>query len=279
MINYKKMKYCSMILFFLLLLTVDTVHSQKLPSIQSSSIHAPNAIKMDGKASEWNNKFQAYNKKTNIFYTISNDDQMLYLTMQATNPGVITKMVVGGVTFTIDISNQKKDQNNFAVTFPDYDEHATPLYLDLHNFPDITNNLAKNRMQADSLRIILNKKLTDNLKTIAILGSSLISDSVISIYNAEGIKAVSLFDDSLRYTYELAIPLKYLGSNLEKSKVFNYSIRLNGSANNAKIELLPGGRGLVYTAKNGVSYRLPSTPESMDMVYPTDFSGAYTLAN
>ncbi len=268
--------YFQVSVFSLLLLSV-TVNAQKLPNIQTTSIHSPSNLKIDGNASEWDNKFQAYNKKANTYYTVSNDDKSLYLSIQTTNPGTITKMISGEITFTITSADKTKEPNNFVITFPDYDQHATPLYLNSKDFS--IDDIKKNKKQADSVRILVNKKLTSSFKTIAVTGSELIADSIISIYNIEGIKAISLLDDNLRYNYELAVPLKFLEPFMEKNNSFSYNIRLNGSANNAKIEIIPGGRGLYFTGKNGVQYSFPSDPESMDIAYPTDFSGKYILAN
>jgi len=53
-------------------------NAQKLPEVQTVNLRAPAGIKIDGKPTEWDSKFQAYNKSTNAFYTIANDDDNLY---------------------------------------------------------------------------------------------------------------------------------------------------------------------------------------------------------
>ena len=66
------------ILLTLLVSTISlVVHAQKLPNKQEISFQAPTNIKIDGKASEWNNQFLAYNNATDIYYTIANDDKNL----------------------------------------------------------------------------------------------------------------------------------------------------------------------------------------------------------
>ncbi|HCN82336.1 MAG TPA: hypothetical protein DIT07_01770, partial [Sphingobacteriaceae bacterium] len=85
----KKALSTSLLLFLIgilyLIIIPVTTSAQKLPNIQEASLRAPAGIKVDGKATEWNNQFQAYNKATEIFYTISNDDDKLYLAVQATD--------------------------------------------------------------------------------------------------------------------------------------------------------------------------------------------------
>jgi len=54
------------------------VYAQKLPNVQLGSVQAPADIKIDGKTTEWHDQFQAYNRATDIYYTLSNNDNHLY---------------------------------------------------------------------------------------------------------------------------------------------------------------------------------------------------------
>ena len=102
----------------ILLLMYFDVSAQKLPNIQQTSIRAPASIKIDGKATEWRDEFQAYNKATEIYYTISNDSEKLYLTVQAIDLDIINKIVCGGITLTINGTGKMKDQGGKVITFP-----------------------------------------------------------------------------------------------------------------------------------------------------------------
>ena len=51
------------ILFAGLTIIALPAHAQKLPKVQKTSIRAPENIKIDGKANEWDNKYQAFNRK------------------------------------------------------------------------------------------------------------------------------------------------------------------------------------------------------------------------
>src|ERR1700743_3198430 len=92
--------------------------AQKLPNIQQSKLRAPSTVKIDGKATEWNNQFQAYNRATDVFYTLSNDDENLYLTIKAIDQDVINKIVGGGISFIIARAGKKNDKNNIAIISP-----------------------------------------------------------------------------------------------------------------------------------------------------------------
>ena len=52
------------ILSILFAVITFTATAQKLPNVQATSLRAPANIKIDGKATEWNDKFQAYNHST-----------------------------------------------------------------------------------------------------------------------------------------------------------------------------------------------------------------------
>ena len=100
-----------------LLVTCFTAQAQKLPGVQQAGLRAPAQIKIDGKTTEWNNQLQAYNKATGIYYTLSNDDGNLYLTIQAKDRLVIRKILSGGIVFTANRSVKKVDEH-VSVTFP-----------------------------------------------------------------------------------------------------------------------------------------------------------------
>ncbi|MFD2147970.1 hypothetical protein [Mucilaginibacter antarcticus] len=87
--------------------SVLTSAAQRLPDLQKESLRAPADIKIDGKPAEWDNKFRAFNKSTEVFYTIANDDNRLYLTIQADRRNIINKIINGGVALTIKKGGKK----------------------------------------------------------------------------------------------------------------------------------------------------------------------------
>jgi len=264
-------------------------NAQKLPTIQKTSMREPANIKINGKATEWNNKFQAFNKVTDIFYTLANDDTQLYLTIQATDPTIITKIVQGGVTFTINSEGKKNDKDGVAITFPAYDKNNKPFHVMMSNRPGATKDTLQNRMLTDSFMNVLNAQLADHLKIIEVDGVKAVADNIISIYNEEGIMAVSRFDNKIFYTCEIVIPLKYLGFipivTGDKQSKFSYNIKLNGIVPKGASVMdgasfgRPDLKILTYTDTDGKSIQMDGTmPENLILAYPTDFWGEYTLA-
>ena len=200
------------------LMVTVSVNAQKLPDIQETSMRAPAAIKIDGKKVEWDNLIQAFNKATGIFYTISNDNSDVYLVVKvnAKDLDISNKIINAGLTFTINGSGKAKNESGMSITFPFlYKEDHRP------NLPLIDYNKEIS---------VWNKQFTDKAKDIRVAGIAGIKDT-ISIYNPEGIKVVALFGEDAVFTYELAIPLKYLELSVNDPHPFVYSIKLNGTAN------------------------------------------------
>ena len=248
----------------------NTLPAQKLPNIQTVSVRAPAGLKIDGKAAEWGNQFKANNKTTDIFYTMANDTEKLYLLIQAKHESIIKKMVMGGVTLSIS-SNKRDIKNAVKITFPIYDINNPASYFRFNKPKNIKS------LNVDSLMIVHNKSLSTKYKLIGVSGIETITDSLLSVYNSEGLNAAALFDSQLNYTYEMAIPLKYL--KLNNSQKLTYNIKLNAATvDGRKLEFLPGRNIVAYTAANGVNYVLGDDPQNMTLVAPTDFWGEYTLA-
>lgn len=194
------------------------VNAQKLPGVQQTSLRIPNNLKIDGKAAEWNNKFAAYNKATDIFYTLSNDNDKLYLTLQATDRGIINKIINGGVSLTINKSVKKAGEGAATITYPVFDRKDKP-YISWADKESSIN-------EADSLMLINNSRMNQRSKFIKVTGIKGM-DTLISVYNMDGIKAAALFDDKDVYTLELSVGLKLTGLAINDHTKFNYNIKLN----------------------------------------------------
>jgi hypothetical protein len=242
--------------------------AQKLPKVQETSLRLPASVKIDGKAAEWKNNFQAYNNSTEVFYTIANDDEKLYLLIQATEPLVARKIMAGGIAFTMYPANNKNDKK--AITFPLFDRKNLPN-IDLKQVPVVTKTSIADSVDVYIFVDKINQELSAKSKEIGLVGIKGL-DSTISVYNEQQIKAVAQFNDNVAYTYELAIPLKYLNLSINNPTPFGYNIRLNGSdhVEGAFIENIEGG------------IRITGAAVAMkDMRFfwsPTDFTGSYTLA-
>jgi len=247
-------------LFFVLFsLASFYASAQSLPNIQKTSIRSPVNIKIDGKATEWDGRFQAYNKATDIYYTLSNDDENIYFTIQAKYHDISDKILRGGISLIINHTLNKKDGEHIIVAYPVYSASGQS---------DVTNMLARKENAkrdvngADVAVDDLNKVLDANSKTIRLSGIKDITDKEISVYNEEGIKAAAQFDKQLWYTYELAIPIKYLALPNNGADAFGYNIKINEPED-------------VHPSRADGP---PPPPMIMTSIAVTDFWGEYTLA-
>jgi hypothetical protein len=259
-------------------------YAQKLPGIQQRSLRAPSNIKIDGKPTEWNNKFQAYNHATDVFYTMANDDDNLYLIIQATEHTNINKILGGGIVLTINPSNQKNIKNAISITYPLPDIHNR-VWVNLKYQP-------ASQTEADSIMNIKNTDYANVSKLIKVTGIKSL-DSLISVYNHDGIKVAGAFNNKLFFTYELSISLKQLGLDINASEKFSYNIKLPGvdmaAVYNAAGQATTLAAG-VYVVPIGplpgfsdeyIKNNQPSFPYKVrieSFTSPTDFWSEYTLA-
>lgn len=273
--EYKKTSFIS-VLLILVILAGHTIYAQSLPNKQKVSFYAPIGLKIDGKISEWN-KFQAYNHATGIFYTLANDNDKLYLIVQAIDPLIIRKIINGGITFKINVG---KKSDNIAVTYPVFSKANRPA-INLKEKPLLSKNSGPKNMQLDSFVSIINKRFIDKAKEIKIHGIKSISDSLISVYNQDDIKVAALFDNTAAYTYELSIPLKYVGISATKSKKINYNITLSGSDQVDGMTITPAKNNVevVSISVGAGAPPIPTQSESAILLSATDFDGEYTLAS
>ncbi|MFD0748521.1 hypothetical protein ACFQZS_00100 [Mucilaginibacter calamicampi] len=263
-------------LMFLLAICLHA-HAQKLPNVQQVSLRAPANIKVDGKPTEWGDIPQAYNNGTEVYYTIANNHDFLYLTVKATDAQIIKKIIVGGLAFTINKSGNKKDKNGAVITFPFYEKGKNYPFVTLETATEIKRDAANYASRWDSLINTSNNKIKAGFKFIGTSGLKDIAEDMISVYNTEGISAAAMLDDKLVYNFELAVPLKLLGGGTTL-KTLAYNIKLNGHAFGGS-DLKDSGRFVIWVGRDGQNYRMEdSSPRSWSLASSTDFWGEYTLA-
>jgi hypothetical protein len=254
--------------------------AQKLPNIQANSLNAPSNIKVDGKPTEWNDQFQAYNKTVGIFYTLTNDKDKLYLVVKATNLDIVNKIICGGVTLTINAPNKVKGDEGVGITFPAIE--VDRRVVGPRGYPPI--NLEKPEgSEVVFFMDSVNQQIASKAKDIRVTGIKAIPDHLISIYNTQGIKAAVLVDEKIAMTYELAVPLKYLGLSSE-TKSFAYTIQLTGmDANINSIDSqMQAFQTLRWPIKKTIKITMVGNlpqfePYVQNLLSPTNLSGEYAL--
>jgi hypothetical protein len=265
-----------------ILLTVCCLaaHAQKLPNVQAETgLRAPADMKTDGKATEWGNQFKAYNHATDVFYTISNDDERLYLTLQATDPTIINKILRGSVAFSINTSGKKNDKGAPCISYPIFAASGRPSVG--INKKSMEQGIAKVDVVSDSVVAVYNRSLKEKSKFIEVTGIAGL-DTLISVYNSDGIKAAQLFDNRMAYTIELAIDLKLLDLSANNTPKIAYHIALNGVnlVNlNKSADGNPARTVVAVTSSPVLDSKISlNMAMSAQSFAPTDFWGEYILA-
>lgn len=241
--------------------------AQKLPVKQQSALRTPSSVSIDGNATEWQNEFQAYNKSTQLFYTLSNDDKNLYLILRSIDPLIVKKMLYG-ITFSLSSDAKRVSAISSSFTFPVIDWKVRSTIV---SALDKQVKSRSREMTSDSLINALNKQLNraSRVRTRNLLN---IPDTVSLIKDSEIVKAAGKFDNELTFTYELTVPLKDL---ILKRNKFLYNIKLNGS--NTKAKISSDGMATVNDGGGGPAVVLTVSSNDLIVQFPTDFTAQYTL--
>lgn len=240
-----------------------SAQAQKLPKVQQTILNAPANIKIDGKATEWEGKFQAYNPGSRVFYTLSNDSENLYLIACMEEKNGNFKAIGAGITLTIQpkTATAQKDKNALIITFPSKEKVENRDKI--HDNVYWAYSLKDNKRKRDSVRLIANKLMVSAFKQIQVSGLMDVDEPSIPVYNAQGIRVAAQVNEEAQYVYELAIPLKYLRNFIDSTGKLNYSLKVNAPAES-------GGLRVINTAA--------LSPDALYQLYSTDFSGEYTFA-
>ncbi len=207
--------------------------AQKLPDVQESAFWLSYPLKVDGKLDSGGIDLKAYNKNTKLFYSICNDDKNLYLVLKSTDAANNTKIMMGGISVTVNPSDKKKDKNGYTVTFPVISRAARGQRGQRGGgsggFGRGMGQAGESGQRPDSAAIAeMRRQQIAQLKEISVSGFKDITDSLISIYNEYGIKVAVNYDNEGSFIYELAIPFRQLGMDPDKQKEFMYNVKVNG---------------------------------------------------
>lgn len=281
---------------FIFCLSFFTINSfaQKLPDQQATGLSAPANIRVDGKYTEWNDSYAAENKRTELFYSLANDEKNLYLIIKSSNSATANKIMLGGITFVVNNEGKKRDKEAIAITYP-LVVRANRGFGGRGQGQNrqggggqggFQNRAQLSQEQRDSAALVMRKASLATVKEIKISGIKSIPDSLISIYNEYGIKAVASFDAKGAFVYELAIPLSLLELSTASGKEFAYHIKVNGMSNvnfggggNGGGGNFGGGNfgGNGGRGNGGGGFGGGGGGNSQDLFSPTDFWGKYIL--
>ncbi|GAB3934939.1 hypothetical protein [Mucilaginibacter myungsuensis] len=247
----------------LLCLAGADVFAQKLPNVQKTSVYAPAGIKIDGKTTEWNNTFQANNSATAISYTMANDEENLYLAIQATDGSIINKVLNGGIRIKVIGANKAGQPVKLSAMLVKPIGHI-----------NVSQKLKDKGADTDSLINALSTQVNNGIKDLYLTGVKDIADTTLSVFNEYGVKQAIKFDINRAMNVEIAIPLKYI-SHLIIADNFKYNLMLPGINMGGIVKMNVNG---VQTDVSTLIGMPGLSPNFQSMFTPTDFSGNYNLA-
>jgi hypothetical protein len=269
----------SLLLTICLLLSLTVTHAQqKLPNKQVTGVWAsPGKIKMDGKATEWDN-FQAYNTATDLYYTLANSNDFVYLVVQIQDPAVVERANSYGFTFEIYKTDKPGNKELISITMPppEYAKYFSRMMMGFGATSDaaVATSMMKN----------YNSSLQKYHKFLVVKGIP--GFDTISVYNDEpGIRLADAADIKLNYTFEIQLPVKFIKLLPGDNSKFLYRLAINGMRDSGP------SRGISTISANGTITSISAkdvTPEQQAAVEeitariakrnaPTDFKGEYVL--
>jgi hypothetical protein len=307
--NILKFRRIALSTICLIATSLTVTQAQKLSDVQDLSVWA-SGVKVDGKHNEWENNFKATNKSTNLTYTIANDAKNLYLAIQSKDVTNNNKIMLGGITLTVNPSGKKSDKESFKVIYPVINRQRGPggganrsvtvsspsggggATTVVRGMPGGAGGFGRFQdmtpAQRDSLQRAIARTQLASAKEIKVFGFKDIPDSLISIYNEYSIKTMASISDEGVFMYEASIPLELLEMSADNPKEFSYNIKLNGLQINFggfSGGGRPGGGGEVTTVVRvegsggmggGMGGRMGNF-NFQDLITPTDFWGKYIL--
>ena len=175
-------------------------------------------VTVDGDLKDWNLPLQYYDEESRLNYSLSNDEQNLYICVRAVDQQSQLKMIHAGFNVWIDTTGKRNQ--TVGIRFP-LDEkllpHHTPEHREKGKMPDMNNLMSKMVLEQSQMQL---------------LGFKNANNGVSPLHNESGISAAIKWDSSGVLAYEAVIPFKTFFkdkisfSNL--SKTWTISFVLNG---------------------------------------------------
>lgn len=226
-------------------------------------------IKPDGDLSDWTDSLQNYQAAAKLHYDAGNDEENLYIAVKTSDLQTIRKILSFGFSFSVN--TEAKKRSGPVVTFPVVDRIALRSEME-------ENARSKKRLDINTL----NQQILSKTFGINVQGFKALLDGNIALNNEYGIKAGAALSDSGVFTYELVIPLKRLGLDVENKNELAYNFRVNGVQRTVIEQGLPsmGRYGMYGYGYGGYGYGYGrSEPYKRTISETVEFWVKYTLSH
>src|SRR5690554_4094167 len=193
------------VLFVFLLSTTFALSAQDKVT---KSLRMENAPGIDADLKEWGDSLQYHFEGQGMRYSLANDDEFLYVSIQVRDQTQQLKAIYSG--FSISVNDEGKQKEGPTIIFPIPDPAA-------RRSMDAKEEI---RQTKDLRQAGLNM-----VRAIYVAGFDKIVDGPISVENSYGIQTAVQLDSAGYLNYEAAISLKQL--NIDKNKNFALNLRIN----------------------------------------------------
>lgn len=161
-------------------------------TIELTSTHLENQIKINGDASDWGTNLK-YLADEKVAVGITYDNDYLYLCLTTADMSKVMPMFVGG--FTVWVENENNNENKIGIKYP------------LHNIVSESRIMLNPEEFRERGRDMMISKMINKQDEIRILNKDNFPLTVISTSDSSGLKAHLGFNNG-QFVYELRVPLK-----------------------------------------------------------------------
>ena len=117
-----KFTLLSFVIALFIFSSLPSLAQVRLPRIQVSTVKVDSKVVIDGNINDWPKGFQAYNTRTNIYYSFAHDNNNIYLLVRAESYEAIKKILLGGVSLSLQGESVNDPDNEVRIRYPAYDK-------------------------------------------------------------------------------------------------------------------------------------------------------------
>lgn len=201
------------------------------PKVYQSLDWQTKQVVADGKVQEWTIPLRFYDDKTKINYTITNDQQNLYLCMKVMAPETQLKILRGGIEFRVDTLGGTKYPISFS--FPLAGQPSMP--------GEPRGGVGDAGMNGHPNKDSFRQHLVEQAQEAELVGFKRELNGMVHVHNNPyGISAAISIDNAGMMYYEAVIPFHTFYRNAlskdDASRVFGFMVQVNGVSQPMKHE-------------------------------------------
>lgn len=205
----KRSRYAVMIhRLFLFAFLLSTCHSLLAQDKVTKSIRMENPPVINADLQEWGDSLLYNFEGQGMRYSLANDDEYLYVSIQVKDQASQLKAIYSG--FSISVNKEGKQKQGPTVIFP---------------IPDLAARRSMDAKEEIRQTKDMRQAGLNMVRAIYVAGFDKIVDGPISMENLYGIRTAVKLDSAGNLNYEAAISLKQL--DVDRNKAFALNIRIN----------------------------------------------------